>query len=62
MRPCRDFTPNGIARKQEKRAVWRARRWANKLAGTLSHNLLDLFIQRRHPVRVYRALARRPWR
>lgn len=62
MRPCRDFTPEGMTRKQEKRATWRARRWAIRLAGQTSRSLLDLFVLRRHPVKVYRTLARKPWR
>jgi hypothetical protein len=42
--------------------MWRARRWRIRLSGVISHRLMELFIQRRHPVPVYRALARKAWR
>lgn len=62
MRPCRDYTPDGIAQKLAKRWLWRAQRLARRINGRRREWMRETGYESPHTVPVYPQLAMRNWR
>jgi len=62
MRPSRDYSPTGLVRKDEKRSIWRGRRWDRRLNGLRRALMRELGYETTLPAPVYPQLARRAWR